>query len=412
MQDGIFKTFCEGPLNETNQLDNEMRKIFSESWEKYLDFIRHSESETDYLEDNYSLEISAKENLKIIDGSTKKYAGALTKENVFQLYKNPKRKDLNYRREYAQSTIKRLKEGFGLVDYYEIINQKNFSNAWSNMINYLKNFDSAKEYITDTGYIVANSNNNITVKYDSKARGYSIKKEVVYSYYKDCNYKTKKVSPSDGRKVISLLKNKFGLTDYLESTPLKIDQKDNYVFIIDEINRGEISKIFGELFFSIDPNYRGEKGAVSTQYANLHDNPEKKFFIPENVYIIGTMNDIDRSVDSFDFAMRRRFRFINIKAEDTIDMLGELPNKEIAIAKMKALNKAIEKVDELNENYHIGASYFLKLMEVEFSELWSDYLEPLLQDYVKGMPNEAELLKEFKKAYDLVDGDVNDALKD
>ena len=80
-----------------------------------------------------------------------------------------------------------------------------------------------------------------------------------------------------------------------------------YIFIIDEINRGEISKIFGELFFALDPGYRGPAGAVSTQYANLHTDPSKKFYIPENVYIIGTMNDIDKSVDSFDFAMRRRF---------------------------------------------------------------------------------------------------------
>lgn len=85
------------------------------------------------------------------------------------------------------------------------------------------------------------------------------------------------------------------------------------MFIIDEINRGEISKIFGELFFSIDPGYRGHKEGVYTQYANLHENPEEKFYIPNNVYIIGTMNDIDRSVDTFDFAMRRRFTFLEIK---------------------------------------------------------------------------------------------------
>ena len=85
----------------------------------------------------------------------------------------------------------------------------------------------------------------------------------------------------------------------------KVERK-NFVFIIDEINRGEISKIFGELFFAIDPGYRGVKGKVLTQYSNLIDEElEKYFYIPENVYIIGTMNDIDRSVESMDFAMRR-----------------------------------------------------------------------------------------------------------
>ena len=96
----------------------------------------------------------------------------------------------------------------------------------------------------------------------------------------------------------------------------KQEELKKYIFIIDEINRGEISKIFGELFFSIDPGYRGRAGEISTQYANLHSDPDEKFFIPENVYIIGTMNDIDRSVDSFDFAMRRRFRFVELKADE------------------------------------------------------------------------------------------------
>ena len=144
----------------------------------------------------------------------------------------------------------------------------------------------------------------------------------------------------------------------------KQEEQKKYIFIIDEINRGEISKIFGELFFAIDPEYRGRSGEILTQYANLHTDPNEKFFIPENVYIIGTMNDIDRSVDSFDFAMRRRFRFVRLKAEERVSMLDSLENNEKktdAIRRMKALNEEIASVDDLNENYHIGASYFLKL---------------------------------------------------
>ena len=134
-------------------------------------------------------------------------------------------------------------------------------------------------------------------------------------------------------------------------------QIKKFVFTIDEINRGEISKIFGELFFSIDPDYRGEKGAVSTQYANLHETDEK-FYIPENVYIIGTMNDIDRSVDTFDFAMRRRFRFVEIKAADTMGMWennDEFDNDKIEEARNRLtnLNKAISDTEGLNSHYHI-----------------------------------------------------------
>ncbi len=175
-----------------------------------------------------------------------------------------------------------------------------------------------------------------------------------------------------------------------------------YIFIIDEINRGEISKILGELFFAIEPSYRGEKGKVSTQYSNLHANPNEKFYIPENVYIIGTMNDIDRSVDTFDFAMRRRFRFIEIKADDHLDMLNDLHDEALkneAIKRMTALNKEIIAVDGLNENYQIGASYFLKLKTLSFDQLWTDYLQPLLKEYVNGMYNETAIMYQFAKAY-------------
>ena len=181
---------------------------------------------------------------------------------------------------------------------------------------------------------------------------------------------------------------------------VKQETKKPYIFIIDEINRGEISKIFGELFFSIDPGYRGKAGEISTQYANMYENPEEKFFIPSNVYIIGTMNDIDRSVDSFDFAMRRRFRFIEIKADECLEMLDVLgESKEEAIKRMKALNNEIEKIDELNENYHIGASYFLKLDKMDFDQLWTDYLRPLLQDYVRGMYDEENIMERFANDY-------------
>lgn len=187
-----------------------------------------------------------------------------------------------------------------------------------------------------------------------------------------------------------------------------------YIFIIDEINRGEISKIFGELFFAIDPGYRGKAGEISTQYANLHADPDEKFYIPENVYIIGTMNDIDRSVDSFDFAMRRRFRFVELRADERLEMLALLEDEDLeaeAIRRMAALNNEIANVEDLNENYQIGASYFLKLKTLTFDQLWTDYLQPLLQEYVQGMYDEEGLMSRFAKAYGYQKpsvGDVNE----
>lgn len=194
----------------------------------------------------------------------------------------------------------------------------------------------------------------------------------------------------------------------VETEPLK-----KYIFIIDEINRGEISKIFGELFYSIDPGYRGKSGEITTQYSNLQLGNEK-FYIPENLYIIGTMNDIDRSVDSFDFAMRRRFRFIEIKADATSGMLDGLKSNRLddaanellpeeAINRMTALNEAILEVEDLNENYQIGASYFLKLKNLTFDELWTDCLRPLLQEYIQGLYDEEGKMKKFATAYGYIE---------
>ena len=198
----------------------------------------------------------------------------------------------------------------------------------------------------------------------------------------------------------------------------KQEELKKYIFIIDEINRGEISKIFGELFFAIDPGYRGHAGEISTQYSNLHSDPDDKFYIPENVYIIGTMNDIDRSVDSFDFAMRRRFRFVELRADERLEMLASLENEELeseAIKRMYALNKEIANVEDLNENYQIGASYFLKLKTLDFDQLWTDYLQPLLQEYIHGMYDEEGIMNRFAKAYGYQkpdSGDMNETTQD
>ncbi len=201
----------------------------------------------------------------------------------------------------------------------------------------------------------------------------------------------------------------------ISKTNVRATELKKYIFIIDEINRGEISKIFGELFFAIDPGYRGRAGEVSTQYANMHSDLDEKFYIPDNVYIIGTMNDIDRSVDSFDFAMRRRFRFVELKADERLEMLASLEEEELeaeAIRRMVALNKEIANVEDLNENYQIGAAYFLKLKTLTFDQLWTDYLQPLLQEYVQGMYDEEGIMSRFAKAYGYqkpTEGDTDEA---
>ena len=283
--------------------------------------------------------------------------------------------------------------------------QDNFDEAWNLYLEYVNSRDE-KEYLTEFSYLTVNSRNNFNINYETKAQGTCLTKSYVYELYKDEKYLKQPYYRNQGKKVLETLKKRFGLKDYISPTEIDTDKK--FVFIIDEINRGEISKIFGELFFSIDPGYRGERGSVSTQYANLHETDDK-FYIPENVYIIGTMNDIDRSVDTFDFAMRRRFRFVEVTAESQVAMLDkELDiHAEEAKLRLRNLNAAIENVQELNSHYHIGPSYFLKLKDVDFDYelLWSDYLKPLLEDYLRGSYEEAETLDTLKKAFELTNND-------
>ncbi len=225
-----------------------------------------------------------------------------------------------------------------------------------------------------------------------------------------------------------------GVIDYLKKNYNlhKITEKKNlkYVFIIDEINRGEISKIFGELFYSIDPSCRIDVSKVDTnnppktiltQYANMETEPNEfdmvlgsdkvfgHFFIPENVYIIGTMNDIDRSVEAMDFAFRRRFTFKEIKANENLDMLAELDEsiREKARKTLLRLNNAIWNeesktgIDGLSSVYHIGGAYFLKLKELknDFGKLWEYHLEGLLREYLRGMEDVETVLENLHTIY-------------
>lgn len=192
------------------------------------------------------------------------------------------------------------------------------------------------------------------------------------------------------------------------------DRNKKFILILDEINRAEISKVLGELFFSIDPGYRGESGRVTTQYANLQTEEDvfkEGFYIPDNVYIVGTMNDIDRSVESFDFAMRRRFAWKEIKTEDRLSMWeGQIDEwAEEAKQRLINLNSAIESVQGLSAAYHVGPAYFLKLANYngDFDKLWMYHLQSLLFEYLRGYPDADEQLTSLKNAYNLVNADAS-----
>jgi len=192
--------------------------------------------------------------------------------------------------------------------------------------------------------------------------------------------------------------------------------KKPFVFIIDEINRGEINRVLGESFFCIDPGYRGKNGQVNTQYQNIIEDGnifKNGFYVPNNLYIIGTMNDIDRSVESMDFAMRRRFAFAEVSAEESyhnmIEGCKEFSKEEKTEIKkrMFTLNDAILKPElRLGEAYQIGAAYFRKYlsykhlgMEQAFTMLWNNHLKGLLFEYLRGNQNAKAHLDELEKAF-------------
>ncbi|GHT03281.1 hypothetical protein FACS189440_01800 [Bacteroidia bacterium] len=180
------------------------------------------------------------------------------------------------------------------------------------------------------------------------------------------------------------------------------ENSKKFIFIIDEINRGE-------------------KGKVQTQYQNLVTEKDKNgkdepfykgFYVPENVYIIGTMNDIDRSVESFDFAMRRRFTWKEIKAEDSQKMFENEDWKDEAIKRMNSLNNAISNIQGLGSAYHIGAAYFKnnlpKYTDNPLENVWNYHLKPLLFEYLRGMPDAETKLKELENAYNLKSNTTNE----
>lgn len=172
-----------------------------------------------------------------------------------------------------------------------------------------------------------------------------------------------------------------------------------YVFIIDEINRGELSKIFGELFSCIEKEYRGPKNRVDTQYQKLvekEDIFEEGFYVPNNVYIIGTMNDIDRGVETMDFAIRRRFSWKEVTAEESAVKMHLLPHQ---IVKMTAVNKALLEAG-LSKDYFIGGSYFRKLVLGEEDKLWKYYISGIIQEYFRGDADANDKIEKVKDAYE------------
>ncbi|HAZ96531.1 MAG TPA: hypothetical protein DCW73_04740, partial [Treponema sp.] len=324
----------------------------------------------------------------------------------------------------------------------------NFEQVWENVVDYLNEKDFMDVPLLtgkSTFRVELNENGDglATRTYENgdykkgewiqgKSKFYN--KEQLYNIYKGLPGIPSRGHDNYRKAVIEYWKKKFGLVDYSVKEKSENESVKPFLFIIDEINRGELSKIFGELFYAVEPDYRvsyedlkkhqsGEKmiSTIRTQYANLEtegnefdkalrvSNPSDygHFFISENVYIIGTMNDIDRSVDTMDFAFRRRFAFKEIKASENLEMLSTLGEiKDEAEIRLAKLNNAITEITELSSpsSYHIGGAYFLKLKDFEgnnnerFQKLWDYHLGGLIKEYLRGTENAEENFEKLRSA--------------
>ena len=158
-------------------------------------------------------------------------------------------------------------------------------------------------------------------------------------------------------------------------------------------------------FSQSTPATEEKNGIVSTQYQNLIEQTDtffSGFYVPKNVYIIGTMNDIDRSVESMDFAMRRRFAWHEVTAEESAKNMkieGEL------LERMNRLNQVIGETEGLGSSYHVGGAMFLKVQngEMKVESLWNLNLKSLMKEYLRGLPDADETLKKMENAYFLKD---------
>lgn len=256
-------------------------------------------------------------------------------------------------------------------------------------------------------YVYPNSNDSLNLMTGpSKKKQGSLTPEKIKTFLTDTPYKW---WAGYYRGVLNHLRKKYGLSSEVRK------EERPYVFIIDEINRGDVSKIFGELFFAIDKGYRGKTGGCpKTQYDNLIEPGESfygGFYVPENVYIIGTMNDVDRNVESMDFAIRRRFTWLKVLPSERFEAMWTNIDEKLAALKeparqrMEILNEAIKKVDGLGEAYQIGPAYFRGLESYlgssdPFGDLWKFHLQPLVSEYLRGTPNAEERVKDLKSVYD------------
>lgn len=223
--------------------------------------------------------------------------------------------------------------------------------------------------------------------------------------------------------------------------PKHIDEWPHYYFVVDEINRGNLSNIFGETFTLLEKDYRDyDFSKPEDGYKNLNNslistalssvvkarndenliykkvNDEVVFGIPFNIHFIGIMNDVDRSIDAFDLALRRRFKWItkycnyDVINDVLIDIVNDQCNVDEYVESCKSLNKFIcEDGLKLGKNYEIGHSFFLKISEQIYprsrtitldkkNSVFENYIAGTIKEYIRQIVDETEVENTLNRA--------------
>ena len=183
------------------------------------------------------------------------------------------------------------------------------------------------------------------------------------------------------------------------------DLKRDYFFIIDEINRGNLAKVFGELLMLIEADKRGPKYAIPLTYS---DQADETFYVPSNLHVIGTMNTADRSLAMVDYALRRRFAFATLDpAFDSPAFAVWLTKRGASVRllarireRLNALNSEIEEYRDLGPGFRIGHSFFCPLggqipNDAWYREVIDSEIRPLLEEYFESRERVEKLVNDL-----------------